>query len=280
MKTKCYYCFDWTQDIEGLLKKFKVNYKKEEWKNIESSIISYPDKLIFTIDKEDEAYSEIKDFLPTPNTCWLEFSDKELKEAKWLYMRSANMKIDIENNAVDWLCPNNRLLNKKSMFHMQQISAFEIKPVKWTSTNHFYSSYVCGYDVIFCDDYAMDVINQNKLQGVEFVDVIWHKKNQVLPNAHQMRCTSILPEQAFIFDENCELQKCPTCQKVKYEINHEFRVKIKKEYLDSKLDFYTTTDLFSIGNVSSYTIVSSKVYSLLQKEKMARNLKFEPVVLI
>lgn len=161
MKTKCYYCFDWTQDIEGLLKKFKINYKKEKWENIESSVISYPDKLIF-----------------------------------------------------------------------------------------------------------------------EFVDVIWHKKNQELPNAHQMRCTSILPEQAFIFDENCELQKCPTCQKVKYEINHEFRVKIKKEYLDGKLDFYTTPDLFSIGNVSSYTIVSNKVYSLLQKEKMARNLKFEPVVLI
>ena len=102
----------------------------------------------------------------------------------------------------------------------------------------------------------------------------------ILQDVHQIKCTNILPEQAFIFDKNCELQKCPTCQKVKYELNHEFRIKIKSEYLDDKQDFYTTKDIFSIGNVSSFTIVSNKVYLALKKAKMTRNLKFEPIIVI
>lgn len=280
MKTKCYYNFKWDQETEQLLINRGVEYKKEEWKRTEDSVVSYPDMLNFTISKEDEAYDLIKEHLPEPNSVWLEFNEKELQGAEWLYMRSSSMKIDIENNAVDWLCPNNRAANKKSMFHMLQTGAFEIKPVKWKNNNHFYSSYVCGYDVIFCDDYAMDFIMQNKLTGIEFDDVMWHKKNQALQDVHQIKCTNILPEQAFIFDENCELQKCPTCQKVKYELNHEFRIKIKNEYLDDKQDFYTTKDIFSIGNVSSFTIVSNKVYSALKKAKMTRNLKFEPIIVI
>ena len=280
MKTKCYYNFEWTQEIENLLIKHNVDYKKDEWRGTEGSVVSYPDMLNFTINKEDEVYNLIKEHLPKPNTSWLEFSEKELQKAKWLYVRSTNMKIDIENNAVDWLCPNNRSTSKKSMFHMSQTGAFEIKPVKWKNNNHFYSSYTCGYDVIFCDDYAMDFIKQNRFTGIEFDDVIWYKKNQVLPNIHQIKCSSVLPEQAFIFDENCELQKCPTCQKSKYEVNHEFRIKIKREYLDENQDFYTTKDIFSIGNVSSYTIVSNKVYISLKKSKMTRNLKFEPIIVV
>lgn len=280
MKTKCYYNFKWSQDIENILIKHKVNYKKVECKGIQGSVISYPDMLNFTINKEDKAYSLIKEYLPKPNTCWLEFSEKELKEAKWLYMRSTNMKINVENDAVNWLCPNNSSADKKSMFHMKQIKAFEIKPVKWNSNNHFYSSYVCGYDVIFCDSFAMDFIKQNNLTGVEFCNVIWHKKNQILPSTYQIECTSVLPESAFVFDENCKIEKCPTCQKSKYEVNHEFRIKIKKEYLRDNQDFYTTQDIFSIGNVASYTIVSNRVYSLLKKAKMTRNLKFEPVIII
>lgn len=280
MKTKCYYHFPWTIDLENLLKSYNVDYEKIEWKPVEGSVVSYPDTLKFTIFKEDEKYVEIQSILPLPNVCWLEFSEKELKEATWLYMRSTNMKIDIENNSVDWFCPNNKSSNEKSMFHMTQTMPFEIKPVKWTNNNHFYSSYICGYDVIFCDDYAMNAIKRNNLIGVDFADVMWFKKNQVIPNVHQIKCFNILPTEAFLFDENCKPQKCPTCDKIKYEINQEFRIKIKREYLDDNLDFYSTTDVFSMGDVSSYTIVSNRVYSALKKENLVRNLKFEPVILI
>lgn len=282
MKTKCYYHFPWSKDIENLLKFYNISYEKIEWKPIEGSVISYPDMLQFTISKEEEKYIKVQPFLPKPNTCWLEFSEKELDEADWLYMRSTNMKINIENpsKSIDWLCPNNTGANVKSMFHMCQTGSFEIKPVKWTSNNHFYSSYVCGYDIIFCDDYAMSIIKQNNLLGIEFNDVIWYKKHLALPNVHQIKCSNTLPIEAFEFDENSEQRKCPTCNKIKYEINQEFRIKIRKEYLDRNLDFYTTTDMFSMGNVSSYTIVSKRVYLSLKKEKLMRNLRFEPIVLI
>ena len=182
MRTKCYYNLEWNETIESLLKENNVDYKKVEWKDTKGSVISYPDMINFTISKEQPAYAEIKDFLPNPNTCWLEFTEKELKESKWLYMRSTNMKIDIQNDAIDWLCPKNRLFNKKSMFHMTQKDIFEIKPVKWTTNNHFYSSYVCGYDTIFCDDYAMNIMQQNDLKGVVFDNVLQYRNKTVLSN--------------------------------------------------------------------------------------------------
>lgn len=280
MRTKCYYNLEWNETIESLLKENNVDYKKVEWKDTKGSVISYPDMINFTISKEQPAYAEIKDFLPNPNTCWLEFTEKELKESKWLYMRSTNMKIDIQNDAIDWLCPKNRLFNKKSMFHMTQKDIFEIKPVKWTTNNHFYSSYVCGYDAMFCDDYAMNIMQQNDLKGVVFDNVLQYRNKTVLSNTHHIKCDKILPLEAFLFDENCEERKCPTCGKSKYEINHEFRIKIRKEYLDENIDFFSTPDIFSMGNVSSYTIVSNRVYTVLKNAKLTRNLNFEPVITI
>ena len=53
-----------------------------------------------------------------------------------------------------------------------------------------------------------------------------------------------------------------------------------KEYLDENIDFVSTLDIFSMGNVSSYTIVSNRVYTVLKNAKLTRNLNFEPVITI
>ena len=53
-----------------------------------------------------------------------------------------------------------------------------------------------------------------------------------------------------------------------------------KEYLDENSDFFSTPDIFSMRNVSSYTIVSNRVYTVLKNAKLTRNLNFEPVITI
>ena len=138
MKTQMYYCMNYSQQIAEILDKYSHPYISDE--NLHQ-LFGKP-MLQFYIHKEDAAWSEIEDLVPDKYVHRLVFTDQELSSAKWLMVRSTNMKIDsLGENTFSYLCPAKVDPPFLTKYHMTQVGPFEFRPVKWKKNNHFYSTY-------------------------------------------------------------------------------------------------------------------------------------------
>ena len=275
MKTWMYYYIPFSARIEDMLIEHNIAYQKDS---------SWDDHLKFEFYKENAPWEKIKDILPPPNVTEFVFSKKELEQAKWLTMRSTNMKFDSMNEkTIRYYCPNNVQQKVKSGFHEEQFLPFEFSTVKWKNNNHFYSSYTGGYEIIFCDDYAKNILQENNISGIRFDPVLKFKKGIPLENVSQLVFENILGEDALILDKEVTPLFCPTCGKKKYSYTRNFRLTIQESCLDEDMDCYATPCIFSLGNsygISPYLIVSQKIYTVLKEAELIRNLKFEPIILV
>ena len=270
-----YYFIPSNPNIISFLKNNNIKYKVDV-----DNLWNTP-HLQFTLYKEEVDWSEACRALPKKNACWLVFSDKELDEAEWLTVRTTNMKVDtVDEGTYEYSCLyTGNQGQTKYAHHRKQVAPYECSPIKWKPNNHFYSPYSGGYETIFCDDFAKDIICNHALIGAEFKEIIWRKKNIPLPNAYQMIFPHIIPEEAFIIGEYATKVTCPMCGRVKYQNTQEFRVEIKRAFLDNSIDFYTTAEIFGDVRENYFLIASQRAYQTLKRENLIRNLKFEPVIL-
>ena len=273
MKTQMYYCIAKTAQLVEVLEAYKIKYKTFEMRANEPYVTFY-------VFKEDEAWTQLEKILPPKPAHGLVFNDEELLNAKWLKLRSTCMKIDSRNpDTFSYICPKNPESPKINKYHQTQVLPFSFSSVKWSNNNHFYSTYEGGYEMIFCDDFAKTFLLENRLRGLEFRNVIWHKKGCVLPNVYQMFFKNELPREAIIPDSRAKEIRCPYCGKIQYFCYNDARLGIKEEYLSEDVDFYITPEMFGEVGVYAIPIVSSRVYTALKNAGMTRNLNFEPVVL-
>ena len=276
MKTQMYYYIPYDLELAEILNRYSHSYNHVT----EFVKYGYEPMLQFYVNKEDEVWNEIKDKLPREDVHRLVFTDHELSSAKWLTVRSTNMKIDSEgDNTFSYVCPGEIYPPYLTKYHTTQVGKYEFKPVKWKNNNHFYSTYLMGFETIFCDDFAKNFFEQNGFDEVSFEDVIWYKKGCVLPDAHQIIFGKQLPKEAIVLDDHVREIVCPGCGKIQYFFTNDFRLGIKEEYLDESKDAYTTPAMFGEVTLHSLNIVSGRVYKALKEAKMIRNLRFEPVVL-
>ena len=275
MKTQMYYNLPFNENIASVLEEHGIKYNHYDF-----GIERKSPYMSFYIFKEDSVWDVLKDTLPKKDAHRLFFTDEELSCAKWLMVRSTNMKIDsLNENTYDYTCPEATDRSKRYGAHQRQIAPFEFKPVKWTTNNHFYACYDGGYYTIFCDDLAKSIIEDNRFVGMRFDDIIWHKKNCILPNVHQMVFETVLPRESIVLDDHVREVACKGCGKIQYFYTNDFRLGIKEMYLSEGVDFYSTPAMFGEGGVYELSIVSQQVYRTLKDHKMTRNLCFEPVVL-
>ena len=283
MKKIAYFCVKMTPEREQILTEEKIKYKATNF-SINPNDPQY--HMSFRVTTKDQCWPRIREnftdkYYPM---YFIEFEQNELDEAEWLTFRSKNMKLNSMNwNTFRYTCPKSDDTNIRYSYHEDQLSPFEFSSVKWSNNNHFYSSYEGGFHIIFCDDYACDIINKNGLVGVRFDGVLKYKKNVYLPNVHQMVYPNVLPLESMVLDEAKKEISCPYCGKKKYVINREFRLKIKREFIDESLDFYDTIKMFNMdetGSVHSIPIISKHAYSVLKSHNLIRNLVFEPVILL
>lgn len=277
MKTVVYFCIQNNSIIQEKLEQYHMKYDL-----FPSGTLFQEEYIRFTLYKEDPAYQALQEILPASSGSWLDFSKQELEEAPWLAFRSSNMKLNSMNpHTFAFSCPIvTRIgnLEEHGAYHQKQVAPYTFKPVKWTSNNHFYSSYEGGYETIFCDDYAKEIFLQNHFQGVVFETVMWYRKDIALPNVHQLCFTNILPTQALLLDK-VDIFECPQCGRKKYIPETTFQLHAKQSYFDPGIDFYSTESIFGSGREHPILIASNRVYRILRNMKLIRNLCFEPVIL-
>ena len=277
MKTQMYYNLPYDEKVASILKEHKIKYK---YYDFNSGIGEAYPHMSFYLFKEDAVWDVLKNILPKKDVHSLVFTDEELLSAKWLTVRSTNMKIDsLNEDTYDYFCPGEKDKSKRYGAHQRQIAPFEFRPIKWKNNNHFYSCYHGGYYTIFCDDLAKQFIEDNGFAGMRFDDIIWHKKHCILPDAHQMVFATVLPREAIVLDDHVWEVACKGCGKIQYAYTRDFRLGIKESYLSENIDFYSTPTMFGEGGVYQLSIASQRVYRALKEQRMTRNLCFEPILL-
>jgi len=265
-------------NIKNILERFSIKYKIV--RPNEKSSDAY---ITFTCFDNIVNWQEMKQYLPECNSKWIEYSEIDLSKAEWLTMHSKNMKLNSKNDkTLEFSC----LIEKKidnftqvGAHHQKQIAPFYFNPVKWSNNNHFYSSYEGGTEIIFCDDYAKRITQEEKLTGIAFDKVMWYRKNIPLPAIHQLNITHMLPNDALILSEKAKETHCPSCGRKKYILDSLFQLKVKKEYMDNMTDFCKTEDLFGSGREHPLLLISQHVYDVFKSFGMIRNLVFEPVII-
>lgn len=286
MKTKLYYYIPFNPNILEFLEKNHITYKREwtQYPSLNGQCGRKEEYLQFTFNKENIIWGDVERDLPHRNACWLVFTPKELNEAKWLTVRTTNMKVDDWGESTfQYSCRfeidhGHRIA--EAAHHHEQVAPYECRPIKWKPNNHFYSPYRGGYETIFCDDFAMQFMQNNALKGVEFGEITWYKKNIPLPDAHQLLFPNVVPKEYIEIGDYAKKLACPMCGRERYEVSAEFRLRIKKEYLDENVDFYRTADIFGSARESHILIASQRAYSKLKEAGLTRNLCFEPVILV
>lgn len=277
MKIKNHFCIDYHPLLHKRLVDDGINVEVESLVGTLSMIFQ-----IYT--DPNEKLNTYGNLLPIDKALRnLYFTNQELENAKWLKMRSANIKLDAKTeDTFEKSCRYERMVwngtTYYGYYHEKQVKPFAFNPIKWTKNNHFYSSYSGGWEIIFCDDFAKDLFIKQNFKGVSFGEVLWGKKGITLPNAHQIVIDNILPEKAFLNLDATEERFCPLCGRKRYFYNTVFQFKIDGNYLDENQDFYTTDDIFGECTEFPISIVSQRVYSTLSSLGLTRSLNFEPVI--
>lgn len=250
-----------------------ANFLKEQ--NIMFEVTNYLDDRIiiaFDIDKNDDNYNTVKDYLKEFNpivTSQILYSNEELDNAQWLSVLCYHGKIDVPtdeayNATYSDSCPGCK--NK------EQVGLYHIKGVpKWKSKKNFCSLDTGGWDEIFCSSYAKQLIEDNNINGIEFLPVLHYKSLQQLEDIWQIRINTVLnPIEIGFFPEPIEME-CAICHKVTYK--------------STKTTSQPTFNQVDLGNLDAFIIpiktvgcnivvISNKLYRILRYEYKERSLEF------
>ena len=283
MKTKRYYCTEYDENLYNILVKNNIKVKISEYNNIRKETW-----MSFTVYENGQGWDEYEPLLPTKiNLIDYEYTEKEMNESKWFYVRSRCMKLDNYNeNTFEYSCIKEYEVDGEKIrvaYHELQVEPFAFKPIKWNDRNHIYSAYEGSYHIMFCDDVVKELMINNNVNGIKFDKVLWAKKNIELPNANQITTDNIIPDEALViegFEKGyVSIKKCPICGRITYLPNNGFILGAKKDYLDEKVDIYRTNYLFGMARGLPRYVISKKVYKLLKDAKMTRNLEIRPLIL-
>ena len=93
MKTKRYYCTDYDENLYNILVKNNIKVKISEYNHIRKETW-----MSFTVYENGQGWDEYEPLLPTKiNLIDYEYTEKEMNESKWFYVRSRCMKLDNYN---------------------------------------------------------------------------------------------------------------------------------------------------------------------------------------
>ena len=273
MRIRKYYRCDYTEKLYQALLKHQISFQYDRELNW----------ITFYLYEDHPNIEQIKSFLPHEVFGEYVFSDLELKNSEWLLMRSTNGKLENKNTEKTFALSckyEKNVANHKVEFahHRKQIAPFEFSiPIKW-GQSHFYSSIWGGFYHIFCDDIAMNLIQNQDYVGIQFAPVIAYKKGCYAENIHQMIFSQVLPDEALILDNGFQRTPCPLCGQIQYTYNMLSRIQVKKSFLGIS-DFYRTNEIFGDGFADPFLIVSNRVFRTLTQFKLTKNIEFQPLLL-
>lgn len=209
------------------------------------------------------------------------FTKEELDSALWLRVRSQwrfgypQPEGNFEYDRITY-SPENRCLQCNC--GLQQVKPFRIKKVpKWGK--RFLGELNWIGDELFLNNAAKELLADNKLTGIAFLNVENKKGTEKLSDINQLYIQYVLEpgmeeKQKYIRQRSI----CPTCGRMKYVPSGVGSLQLPDRLFRNAPDFAKTQEYFGDGSYAARAIiVSQRAYRVITENKMDRGLVFEPV---
>ena len=264
---------------------FVWNYSENDERFLQENGIKYTwyndgtcSWLIVDVDKKSPYFSCISEMAKDPSRIhWLEFTPRELMDAKLLTMRARIHSIELGRSETVFRYEeplgdhqyNHRFVNTSTFFIG--------KPIKW-GKRHFVASYEIGRSHLFCDDYAAEALSEYEM--VNLLPVYHQRTGLIMDNVHYLCIDRVLPFQA-VSVEGVKEYTCETCGKKVWTNSSGNQLVLLQKELPENISLAKTPDMWgaSIHYPQPINIISHEVYALLVDKKLTNNLVFEPVIL-
>lgn len=274
---------NYSEDLETMLKKEGVKYKKDKYGTI-----------VYAIDEEMPNYERIKkqsdERKEKGNTCragYYKYTEEELNNAKWLIM--FNIK---EHNEP---LPRNRDKFYEEMYEKiagcQNCNSVYIQKAPFRFGKPFgfrgyHSTRTMGLsDVFFIDDYFKECIEKSKLKGFSIDTVYSGRKKEALKNTYQFHVTSTLDIEADMKSYK-DIKKCDICNKHMYipfsNVEPNITYYNGKELDKCNLDVVYSKEYIGVSIAATFQqiIISNKMYRVLKDNDLDKDFKFDVIQLL
>ena len=278
MRYKYYYCVIPNQRSVGFLDAHKIRYRLSG-----GGIV--PTFAIFSFwsstPNAESLQKELMDVCGGNPVVTIEYSKADLANAKLLVVRPKKQSIVITNgmDAFSTSCESVDLFGITRTNHEWQIGTLAIsKEPPTTATTSLWSSDT-GFAYIFADYRVRDLSVANKLVGVDLQNV-YVKKGQYSNKLYQMTSQYIIPQDLLAEGYGEQMKKCPICGKKQYSIDSSYQLHLTDSEIFNSADLFVTERIFGDGIPAPIYIISQRFYRLLNENKLAGGVSFEPVKLV
>ena len=208
------------------------------------------------------------------------FTKNELNQAKWLTIRSVWLNVypyPRDNMEYLYNIYNTSNICEICRKGIVQNKCFSIeKKPKWGQRNFFMLNLIT--DELFISNKVASIFQENNITGIEYFDV-YYKKNEKINDTKQLfiKCKLApgLNEKSIK-----EITTCKKCNNKSFFLKPDF-VYINKQAFDNvNVDIIKSHEIFGQNTYGNLLLINKKIYDIIMKHKIDKNLVFEPVVLI
>lgn len=207
-----------------------------------------------------------------------EYTPAEISSAKFLMVGTRKQCIDIINThdayrySCVWANPKGELL----AWHAEQHGLFAIakEPTNKKRTAFWHED--TGIAEMFTDQRVFDLVNQHKLVGVRFNNVIL-PTGKISQRIYQMTSDNIITQSCIAFGYGEKRRKCPRCGKEQFFVGGEYQLHVDFSLVKEESDLYITERIFGESRPYPLYIISQRFYQLLKKANLMGSLVISPV---
>lgn len=281
----------------SILDQFLIKYIYKE--DLESVIPSFRYKLEIKIYEDEECFDELVnklkpfDFLHQIGSV---YEKSDIKKAQWFWIITGEYQYPQPEADFGYFNATFNLNNYCPTCGIGkfQNNPFRLKIIPKQPKNQFWGLH-WEHDAIFVRSTAQELINKEKLKGIEFKEVVLHKKNRIIEGHHQM---IINPElEKGLITENLNTVTCKFmneegtnlsegwrnsrdskfCGRVKYNFPKRGGVTINKSVFKEAPEIVKSNEWFGSGaSAFQLVIVSKRIKELIEVNKL-KGLKFTPI---
>lgn len=273
MKLKLQYCVWYNEQLKSILEHKRIKYK------IVGDDIIVRKQISFSVYQDDNVNLPNR-YLSSPPIVSKEFSTKELNTASYLTFLPRIHAIEIvnANRAFRFSCESKTLFGKIRYSHKEQIDSLTIKPYKLNQETTILAS-ATGFGEIFARERFQEFIAKYEVKGIQCQPVFEYRNGSILKsNFSQLACDTIIPFHRISLLNVDKILRCSVCKKPKLVCSQSYQLILLCSDNELTDDAYITDSVFGEGISFPLFMVSQRIYQLMKKEKLARNVNFTPVL--
>lgn len=278
MKIK-YRILSTNKTLEDIKEITERNLSDSEHLAIELSEFCHYEDTGFSIENTSSGFNMFQNILikykKIPQQCEIEYPEQIMEQARYFKIRVRwhNGYPYPKNGYLQESFMNPHGDYDKCTCKLEQVSALRLnRTPKWKDRNLM--SLFWLHDILFCNEKIKSVFEENNISGLEFHKVFLKRHIDPIQNTFQMKIKNqIQVPKALWENELRQVNICKTCRTSQVfpscDYLHKYDI----------VDFAIQEDIFYIGEGFNFRdiIISKKVYKLLQKLNILKEVEVHPI---